>query len=111
MANNQLCGLYPCWYDADMLGIYTTEGITKLCEGLKGSAVTLLRFAAAPQVFAFMSAPVDTLHPVLAAWAPTRSVASTVLMMVVMMVIPLVRTPRKASLRSAMGSRGAPSPR
>jgi len=59
------------------------------------------------QVFAFVSAPVDTLHPVLAAWTKTRSAASTV----IIMVISLVRTPRRASLHSAMGSRGAPSPR
>ena len=37
MSNNQLCGL-DYWGD----GTYTTEGITKLCEGLKGSAVTSL---------------------------------------------------------------------
>ena len=30
-------------------GTYTTEGITKLCEGLKGSAITSLKCAAAPQ--------------------------------------------------------------
>jgi len=29
-------------------GTYTTEGITKLCEGLKGSAITSLKCAAAP---------------------------------------------------------------
>ena len=41
MANNQLCGL-----DDEGDGTYTTEGINKLCEGLKGSAVTSLRCAA-----------------------------------------------------------------
>ena len=30
------------------LGTYTAEGITKLCEGLKESAVTSLKCAAAP---------------------------------------------------------------
>ena len=40
---NQLCGL-----DFSGNGTYTTEGITKLCEGLKGSAVTSLECAAAP---------------------------------------------------------------
>ena len=35
MAGNQLCGLNYEGY-----GTYTAEGITKLCEGLKGSAVT-----------------------------------------------------------------------
>ena len=62
---------------------------------------------AAARVFASVSAPVDTLHPVLAAWTTTRSAASTIMMM----VISMVRTPRRASLHSAMGSRGAPSPR
>ena len=44
MAFNQLCGMdrYGC-------GTYTTEGITKLCEALKGSAVTSLECAAAPK--------------------------------------------------------------
>ena len=44
LANNQLCGL-----DHRGRGTYTTEGITKLCEGLKGSAVTSLGCAAAPK--------------------------------------------------------------
>ena len=39
---NQLCGINK-YGD----GTYTTEGITKLCEGLKGSSVTSLRCAAA----------------------------------------------------------------
>ena len=58
MAENELCGL-----DWRGDGIYTAEGITKLCEGLKGSAVTSLKCAAAPRVFAFVSAPADTLTP------------------------------------------------
>ena len=37
---NQLCGL-----NANGNGTYTAEGITKLCEGLKGSAVTSLKCA------------------------------------------------------------------
>jgi len=37
LADNQLCGL-----DIYGDGEYTTEGITKLCKGLKGSAVTSL---------------------------------------------------------------------
>ena len=44
MAFNRLCGL-----DHEGRGTYTTEGITKLCEGLKGSAVTSLKCAAAPK--------------------------------------------------------------
>ena len=43
MDGNQLCGLGR--YGG---GTYTTEGITKLCKGLKGSAITSLRCAAAP---------------------------------------------------------------
>ena len=42
LANNQLCGL-----DYKGNGTYTTKGITKLCEALKGSAVTSLECAAA----------------------------------------------------------------
>ena len=55
LSGNQLCGL-----DYVIGGTYTAEGITKLCEGLKGSAVTSLRCAAAPRVFALVSAPPDT---------------------------------------------------
>ena len=40
---NQLCGLGR--YGG---GTYTTEGITKLCKGLRGSAITSLKCAAAP---------------------------------------------------------------
>ena len=39
---NELCGL-----DEDGYGTYTAEGITNLCEGLKGSTVTSLECAAA----------------------------------------------------------------
>ena len=45
-------------------GTHTAVGITKLCEALKGSAVTSLKCAAAPS-FCFVSAPVDTFtHPI-----------------------------------------------
>ena len=44
LANNRLCGL-----DFEGNGTYTAEGITKLCEGLKGSAVTSLKCAATPE--------------------------------------------------------------
>ena len=40
--DNQLCGV------SKYGGIYTAEGITKLCEALKGSAVTSLEYAAPP---------------------------------------------------------------
>ena len=43
LGSNQLCGL-----DDDGGGTYTTKGITKLCEGLRGSAVATLECAAAP---------------------------------------------------------------
>ena len=41
---NNLCGLDQYGY-----GTYTAEGITKLCEGLKGSAVTSLKCAPPPE--------------------------------------------------------------
>ena len=46
MDDNQLCGLYVD-DDDEIQGTYTAEGITKLCEGLKGSAVTSLKCATA----------------------------------------------------------------
>ena len=45
LADNQLCGVSK--YGS---GSYTAEGIAKLCEGLKGSAVTSLRCAVGPIV-------------------------------------------------------------
>ena len=54
LVDNQLCGV-----DRYGNGTYTTEGITKLCKGLKGSAVTSLE-CAAPECSLFVSAPVDT---------------------------------------------------
>ena len=40
IAGNRLCGV---WNEGGwQKGTYTTEGITALCEGLKGSAVTSL---------------------------------------------------------------------
>jgi len=43
LADNALCGVK---YGK---GTYTAKGITKLCEALKGSAVTSLKCAAAPK--------------------------------------------------------------
>tara|TARA_B100000795_G_scaffold56635_1_gene37406 strand:+ start:264 stop:395 length:132 start_codon:yes stop_codon:yes gene_type:complete len=43
LRSNELCGL-----DQRGRGTYTAEGITKLCEGLTGSAVTSLECATAP---------------------------------------------------------------
>ena len=43
LADNRLCGI-----DNGNQGTYTAEGITKLCDALKGSAVTSLECAAAP---------------------------------------------------------------
>ena len=51
LANNQLCGL-----DHRGRGTYTTEGITKLCEALKGSAVTSFKCATTPSVCFCVSA-------------------------------------------------------
>ena len=38
---------------------FTDKGVTALCEGLKGSAVTTLRCAVGPKAFAFLSMPTD----------------------------------------------------
>ena len=43
MADNQLCGLNKYGQ-----GTYTSAGIPKLCEGIKGSAITSLKCAIAP---------------------------------------------------------------
>ena len=43
LANNPLCGRMGSLTGR---GNYTAKGITKLCEGLKGSAVTSLKYAA-----------------------------------------------------------------
>ena len=58
LANNELCGVTPRGN-----GIYTAEGITKLCEALKGSAVTSLECAAAPRGLPFCQRPLTRLLP------------------------------------------------
>ena len=53
---NQLCGVYA----------YTAEGITKLCEGLKESAVTSLKYAATPECLLSCQRPLTLMlshHP------------------------------------------------
>ena len=56
MAGNLLCGI-----DEYGRGTYTTEGITKLCEGLKESNVTSLGCAPPYEVVALVSTPIDNL--------------------------------------------------
>ena len=51
MANSQLCGLNRFGH-----GTYIAEGITKLCEALKGSAVTSLKCATTRSVCFCVSA-------------------------------------------------------
>ena len=51
LAENQLCGV-----DYWGRGTYTAKGITKLCEALKGSALTSLKCAAALRVCFCVSA-------------------------------------------------------
>ena len=59
LGNNRLCGLY---YEYGALkGTYTAEGITKLCEGLKGSAVTSLKCATAPECLLLCQRPLTSL--------------------------------------------------
>ena len=53
LSHNMLCGL-----DMYGNGTFTTEGITTLCEALKGSTVTSLECAAAPSV-RFLSGGAD----------------------------------------------------
>ena len=55
MADNQLCGL-----DDIGRGTYTAEGINKLCEGLKGSALTSLE-CATPERSPFCQRPLTLL--------------------------------------------------
>ena len=55
LGGNELCGI-----NFRGRGTYTTEGITKLCEALRGSAVTSLRCVTAHRVFAFVLTPIDT---------------------------------------------------
>ena len=45
LSDNEICGVFKY-----VGGTYTTEGITALCEGLKGSAVTSLECALLPQI-------------------------------------------------------------
>jgi hypothetical protein len=52
LADNALCGV-----NADGEGTYTTEGITKMCEGLKGGAVTSLKCAATPECLLLCQRP------------------------------------------------------
>ena len=51
-----LCGVNPLGN-----GTYTAEGITKLCEALKGSAVTSLECAARPERSIFCQRPLTLL--------------------------------------------------
>ena len=48
LADNSICGVTTGVMGRQQ-GTYTAEGITKLCEALKGSAVTSLECAAAPK--------------------------------------------------------------
>ena len=49
------------YYDEDDEFFATTEGIIALCEGLKGSAVTSLKCAAAPKCLPFCQRPLTAL--------------------------------------------------
>ena len=52
LVGNQLCGV-----DFRGNGTFTANGITKLCEGLKGSAVTSLKCAGTPECSPFCQRP------------------------------------------------------
>ena len=53
LKDNQLCGLDEQGGD----GTYAAEGITKICEALKGSAVTSLKCATALECSRFCRRP------------------------------------------------------
>ena len=53
MANNQICGLDEYDQSLGKRYTYTAEGITKLCEALKESAVTSLKCATGPKSVCF----------------------------------------------------------
>ena len=57
LANTRLCGLNERHGHVHGHGTYTAEGITKLCEGLKGSAVTSLKCAASRECSLFFQRP------------------------------------------------------
>ena len=59
---NQLCGIWID-YEGDIMGTYTAEGITKLCEALKGSAVTSLKCAATPERLLLCQRPLTRTCP------------------------------------------------
>ena len=56
LTNTALCGV-DYWGD----GTYTTEGITKLCEALKGSVVTSLKCATTLECFLLCQRPLTRL--------------------------------------------------
>ena len=70
-----LCGLY--FLHGEVEGTYTAEGITKLCEGLKGSAVTSLKCAATPECLLLCQRPLTRLSTRLCSRA--RSISSNYL--------------------------------
>jgi hypothetical protein len=67
---NMLCGL-----DFMGEGTYTSEGITKLCEALKGSAVTSLECAAAPECSLSCQRPLTRLYSLTVSHPAPRSQA------------------------------------
>ena len=55
MEDNELCGFYKDMY-GEIHGTYTAKGVTKLCEGLKGSAMTSLKCVGASRACLSVSA-------------------------------------------------------
>ena len=62
LGGNLIGGYYD---DENDKFVATTEGIIALCEGLKGSSVSLLECAAIPKLSLFVSVPIDTRFPCL----------------------------------------------
>ena len=59
LAGNMIGGHYEGKYTF----VNTTESITELCEGLKGSAVTSLECAASPNLHAGCTLPARSVSP------------------------------------------------
>ena len=82
-------------------GIYTTEGITKLCEALKGSSVISLECAAAPKSVLLLCQHSVTLLCLLPPGSTATALVGT------MTITASLLPPLRASLRCARGSREA----
>ena len=99
LADNSICGVTTGVMGRQQ-GTYTAEGITKLCEGLKGSAVTSLKCAATPERLLLCQRPLTRL--VLFSHNPDLTACFA--------VSEATTSEQRASLRSLPSSRRRRSP-